>query len=70
MLELLFKIVNISILGTKNLRLEQMMRLRLLPELTVVINTCVSWLPMWMGIQRSSQHTEINMGNQHTCLAS
>ena len=70
MLELLFKIVNISILGTKNLRLEQMMRSRLLPELTVVINTCVSWLPMLMGIQRNSQPTEINMGNQHTCLAS
>ena len=43
MLDLLFKIIHISILGTKNLRLEQMMRSRLLPELTVVINTCVSW---------------------------
>ena len=43
MLDLLFKIINMSILGTKNLRLEQMMRSRLLPELTVVINTCVSW---------------------------
>ena len=70
MLDLLFKIMNISMLGTKNLRLEQMMRSRLLPELTVVINTCVSWLPMLMGIQRNSQPTEINMGNQHTCLAS
>ena len=70
MLDLLFKIINISILGTKNLRLEQMMRSRLLPELTVVINTCVSWLPMLMGIQRNSQRTEINMGNPHTCLAS